>query len=256
MRADLISPGTPLLAAVVNKVMVDFGLTLKRGAVLVDEGDPSTDPRLLVYLDHIVTDGREVHGARQVVSRRFHYVEIDRQGNARDPGDEPYLNYAPLSKDQQALLDGHLDLDWADHAAEETARSWAIEHLAGPHFDEVAAVTHARVAKVWDAVRERLESEIRYWDRRTEEIKAQEIAGRKPRLNSGRARARADELETRLTRRRLELTQEDDLHNSPPTIVAAAVVVPQGCSTNWRADRTPRSIRPSRQRPTAERWPR
>ena len=228
VRADLISPGTPLLAAVVNKVMVDFGLTLQRGAVLVDEGDPSTDPRLLVYLDHIVTDGREVHGARQVVSRRFHYVEIDRQGNTRDPGDEPYLNYAPLSKDQQALLDGHLDLDWADHATEETARSWAIEHLAGPHFDEVAAVTHARVAKVWDAVRERLESEIRYWDRRTEEIKAQEIAGRKPRLNSGRARGRADELETRLTRRRAELTQEGDLHNSPPTIVAAAVVVPQG----------------------------
>ena len=228
VRADLISPGTPLLAAVVNKVLVDFGLTLQRGAVLVDEGDPSTDPRLLVYLDHAITDGRQVHGGRQVVSRRFHYVEIDRQGNARDPGGEPYLNYAPLSKDQQALLDGHLDLDWAGHAAEETARSWAIEHLAGPHFDEVAAVTHTRVAKVWDAVRERLESEIRYWDSRTEEIKAQEIAGRKPRLNSGRARARADELETRLARRRAELTQEDDLHNSPPTIVAAALVVPQG----------------------------
>ena len=77
-------------------------------------------------------------------------------------------------------------------------------------------------------MRERLESEIRYWDSRTEEIKAQEIAGRKPRLNSGRARARADELETRLARRRVELTREDDLHNSPPTIVAAAVVVPQG----------------------------
>ena len=228
VRADLISPGTPLLAAVATKVLVDFGSTLQHGAVLVDESDLSTDPRLLVYLDHAITDGREVHGARQVVSRRFHYVEIDRQGNARDPGDEPYLNYAALSEGQQTLLDGHLDLDWAGRAAEETARSWSIENLAGPHFDEVAAVTHARVAKVWDAVRERLESEIRYWDRRTEEIKAQEIAGRKPRLNSGRARDRADELETRLARRRAELTREDDLHNSPPTIVAAAVVVPQG----------------------------
>ena len=228
MRADLISPGTPLLAAVVNKVMVDFGSTLRRGAVLVDESDPSTDPRLLVYLDHTITDGREVHGTRQVVSRRFHYVEIDRAGNVGDPGDEPYLNYAPLTQDQQTLLDGQLDLEWADRTAEDTARSWAIEHLAGPHFDEVAAITHARVAKVWNAVRERLESEIRYWDRRTEEIKAQEIAGKKPRLNSGRARARADELQARLARRRLALTQEDDLHNSPPTIVAAAVVVPQG----------------------------
>ena len=84
------------------------------------------------------------------------------------------------------------------------------------------------MAKVWDAVRERLESEIRYWDQRTEEIKAQEIKGKKPRLNSGKARSRADELQARLTRRRLDLAQEDDLHNSPPTIIAAAVVVPQG----------------------------
>ena len=228
VRANLISPGTPLLAAVVNKVMADFGRALQRGAVLVDEGDPSTDPRLLVYLDHTITDGREVHGARQVVSRRFHYVEIDRHGDSHDPGDEPYLNYAPLTDEQQALLDGRLDLDWAGRTAEDTARSWAIEHLAGPHFDEVAAVTHARVEKVWDAVRQRLESEIRYWDQRTEEIKAQEIKGKKPRLNSGRARARADELQTRLARRRLDLAQEDDLHNSPPTIVAAAIVVPQG----------------------------
>ena len=228
VRADLISPGTPLLAAVVNKVMAEFGGTLQRGTVLVDEDDPSTDPRLLVYLDHTITDGREVHGTRQVVSRRFHYVEIDRHRNARDPGDEPYLNYAPLTDEQHALLDGCLDFDWAGRTAEDSARSWAIEHLAGPHFDEIAAITHARVARVWDAVRERLESEIRYWDQRTEEIKAQEIRGKKPRLNSGKARSRADELQARLTRRRLELAQEDNLHNSPPTIVAAAVVVPQG----------------------------
>ena len=228
VRADLISPGTPLLAAVVAKVLADHSDTLQRGAVLVDTSDPSTDPRLLVYLDHAITDGRQVRGARQVVSRRFHYVEIDRHGNAVDPGDEPYLDYAPLSADQQALLDGHLDLDWAGQTAEETARAWAIEHLAGPHFDEIAGVTHDRVARVSNAVRERLESEIRYWDRRTEEIKAQEIAGRKPRLNSGRARARAEDLAARLARRRLELSLEANLHNSPPTVVAAAVVVPQG----------------------------
>ena len=105
-RADLISPGTPLLAAVVNKVLADFGGTLQQGAVLVDEDDPSTDPRLLVYLDHTITDGRQIHGARQVVSRRFHYVEIDRQGNVRDPGDEPYLNYAPLQRTSRPCWTG------------------------------------------------------------------------------------------------------------------------------------------------------
>ena len=227
-RACLISPGTALLAAVIRRVLTDHGHTLQRGAVLVDCDDPSTEPRLLVYLDHAITDGRHVNGGRQVVSRRLRYVEIDQHGSANDPGDEPYLNYATPTGEQRSLLAGRLDLDWADHTAEQTARAWAIEHLAGPHFDDVASVTRERVAKVSEAVRERLESEIRYWDRRTNEIKAQEIAGRKPRLNSGRARARANELEDRLTRRRWELSLEADLHNSPPTVIAAAVVAPQG----------------------------
>ena len=104
-------------------------------------------------------------------------------------------------------------------------------------------------------MRERLESEIRYWDQRTEELKAQEIKGKKPRLNSGKARARADELQARLTRRRLELAQEDNLHNSPPTIVAAAVVVPQGLLDKLvPTSRTALSMRPSRLRPTAGPW--
>ena len=229
VRADLISPGTPLLSAVIAKVLADHASTLQRGAVLIDPDDPSTEPRLLVYLDHTITDGRQVHHGRQVVSRRFHYVEIDRHNNTTDPGGEPYLNYAPLPDDERDLLDGRLDLDWASHTAEDTARAWAIEHLAGPHFDEIDAVTDARVAKVKTAVAERLHSEIRYWDKRASEIKAQETAGRKPRLNSTRAQARAEELATRLERNDdLELDQEADLHNNPPTVVAAAVVVPQG----------------------------
>ncbi|MDE0318930.1 MAG: helicase-related protein [Acidimicrobiaceae bacterium] len=227
-RAELISPGSALLSAVASKVLNDHGDALHRGTVLVDAGDPSTEPRLLVYLDHVVTDGRLVNGARQVVSRRFQYVEVDRRGTASDPGAEPYLGYESPTAEQESQLSSVLDTAWAGEAAESVARDWAIEHLAGPHFESVAAVVQNRVDRVSEAVRVRLESEIRYWDRRTNEIKAQEIAGGKPRLNSGRARARADELAARLLRRRAELESEADLHSSPPTIVAAAVVVPQG----------------------------
>ena len=227
-RAELISPGSALLSAVASKVLDDHGESLHRGTVLVDAGDPATEPRLLVYLDHVVTDGRLVNGTRQVVSRRFQYVEVDRDGTASDPGAEPYLGYESLTAEHEARLAGNLDTAWAGQAAESVARDWAIEHLAGPHFESVAAVVQNRVDRVSEAVRVRLESEIRYWDRRTNEIKAQEIAGGKPRLNSGRARARADELAARLLRRRAELESEADLHSSPPTVVAAAVVVPQG----------------------------
>ena len=94
VRAELISPGTPLLSAVITRVLADHAETLQRGAVLIDPTDSSIEPRLLVYLDHTITDGRRVHGDRQVVSRRFHYVEIDRHDNTADPGGEPYFNYA------------------------------------------------------------------------------------------------------------------------------------------------------------------
>ena len=228
VRAELISPGTPLLSAVIAKVLSDHANTLQRGAVLIDPADPSTEPRLLVYLDHTITDGRQVHGGRRVVSRRFQYVEIDAHANAADPGGEPYLNYAPPTDDQQALLDGRLDFDWASQTAEDTARAWAIEHLAGQHFDEITAITDARVTKVKAAVTERLHAEIRYWDMRASEIRAQETAGRKPRLNSTLAQSRAEDLDARLDRRQAELDLESDLHNNPPTVIAAAVVVPQG----------------------------
>src|SRR5690606_32922547 len=119
-------------------------------------------------------------------------------------------------------------LDWADRAAEEAARSWAIEHFAGPHFEEVSAVTSQRIAKVRNAVRERLEAEIRYWDLRAEESKSLELQGKKPKISSGRAHARAEELAARMARRRLELDLQADLHNNPPTIVGAALVIPPG----------------------------
>jgi hypothetical protein len=226
-RADLISPGTPLLAAVIDKVLADHGGTLQRGATLIDPDDMGNEPRLLVYLDHAITDGRIVNRQRQVVSRRFQYVEVDRHGNVTSPGTEPYLGYAPITAEQLESLGG-LDSDWANETAEGAARNWAIEHLAAPHLTEIDVVTRERVDKVRGAVNDRLVAEIQYWDQRCEEIKAQELAGKKPQLNSGRARARADELEARLARRRLELDLEENLQSSPPTIVAAALILPQG----------------------------
>ena len=233
-RAELVAPGTPLMTAVVDKVLTDHADTLDRGTLLVAPNDARTEARLLVYLDHVIADGRYVNGQRTIVSRRFQYVEIDNHGTVIEPGDEPYIGYAPPDEAQARLIEQHLDVDWADFGAETAARNWAIEHLAGPHFDELNTITTARVSKVRTQVRERLESEIRYWDRRTDEIKQQELAGKKPPLNSGRARANADDLEARWVRRRLELDLEENLHNAPPNVVGAALVIPAG----WFAARS------------------
>lgn len=226
-RAVLVSPGTPPMTAVVAKVLADHGATLDAGTTLVAPDDHRTEPRLLVFLNHAITDGLEDDGRRRVVSRRFQYVEIDSHGEVTDPGPQPYANYDPITDEQRSLVADSLNLDWADASAETRAREWAIEHLAQPHFEERSTVTRARVAKVRKAVKERLVSEIRYWDRRAAHLKArEEETGRN--WNSAQAARRADELEARLDRRERELDREADLHSNPPNIVGAALVIPQG----------------------------
>ena len=227
-RAELISPGTPLLTVVVDRVLADYGNALERGAFLRDPHNPSLTPRLLVYLEHTVTDGRLSGGHPQEVSKRFEYVEIDEYGEISDPGPEPYIGYAPLTPEQQEAVELDLDLSWVDSTAESNARDWAIENMAGKHFKEIETVTAARVDKVWAAVLERLTGEIQHWDLMAEEMKELELAGKKPQVTPGRARARAEELQARLTQRRLELDIERNVHNNPPNIVGAALVIPQG----------------------------
>jgi superfamily II DNA or RNA helicase len=227
LRAELLSPGHPLLDALIATTLDRHGETLAAGTTFVDPTDSGTSIRVLVYLEHSVTDGRLDHGARTVVSRRFQFVEMTADGDITDPGAEPYLNYEPADERVRDLL-ADLDADWADNGVDETGRSWATANLAAPHFAEVADITKARLDRTRRAVEERLNSEIRYWDARAAELKQQELHGKKPRLNSGRARQRADELEARKTRRLRELDIESDLVNHAPTVVAAALVIPQG----------------------------
>ena len=71
---------------------------LRRGAVLVDERDPGTSPRVLFFLEHAIQDASVTKsGERRVVSKRLLYVEIDAQGAARHLNYAPYLDYRPLA---------------------------------------------------------------------------------------------------------------------------------------------------------------
>jgi SNF2 family DNA or RNA helicase len=227
VRAELLSPGHPLLNALIASTLDRHGATLSAGTTFIDPTDDGDTVRLLIYLEHTITDGRLERGSRKVISRRFQFVEVTEAGDITDPGADPYLNYEPLDDSTRQLL-ADLDTRWCDDGVDQTARSWATANLASPHFAEVADVTKARIERTRRAVEERLNSEIRYWDARAAELKQQELHGKKPRLNSGRARQRADDLEARKTRRLRELDIEADLVNHAPTVVAAALVVPQG----------------------------
>jgi superfamily II DNA or RNA helicase len=227
IKADLLAPGHPLLDALIDTVLDRYGDSLATGTTFIDPTDPTDRVRVLIYLEHGITDGRLETGGRKVVSRRFQFVEVSPDGTIADPGAEPYLNYEPLSDAIRPLMATH-DFGWAAQGVDTTARSWAVTQLATPHFAEIADITRARIARTRAAVEQRLDHEIRYWDTKAAELKQQELQGKKARISSGRARQRADELEARRVKRLRELDIEADLMNHAPTVVAAALVIPQG----------------------------
>jgi hypothetical protein len=227
--AEYVCPGHPLLDSLLDLVNERYGTLLKQGAVLVDPTDPGDQARLLVYLEHAVQDGRMVDGGqRRVVSRRFEFVELGSGEHVSQAGWAPYLDCRPIEPHELQLIDDLLDAEWLGDDPERLATEYAIGTATKAHLDEVRRRTLDRVDRTSRAVRARLEAEIRHWDHRANQLKEQELAGKKPRLNSGRARARADELQARMKRRLRELESEKQLSSLPPVVVGGALIIPEG----------------------------
>lgn len=233
--AAFVCPGHPLLDAAIDLMLERHRDLLKQGAVLVDERDPGEEPRALFYLEHSIQDARtEKDGTRQVVSRRLQFVELDRAGQAHTAGYAPYLDYRPLTDEERPLLDTALGDTWNTDVLERQAVGYAVEHLVPPHLKEVKDRREAFVLKTIAAVKERLTKEIAYWDHRAQTLKAQEDAGRTPRINSSNAQTRADELTERLQKRMEELAQERQVSPLPPVAMGGALVVPAGLLARLR----------------------
>ncbi len=230
--AAFVCPGHPLLEAVLDLTLEQHRDLLKRGAVLVDDGDRSTTPRVLFFLEHAIQDASRLSsGARRTLSRRLLYVELDAEGRARHLHDAPYLDYRPLRDDEPDALTILMrpECAWITGELEQHAQSQAIATLVPEHVREVRERRLAQIDKIRAAVKDRLTKEIAYWDRRAEELKLMEQAG-KPgaRLNSHEARRRADELHVRLERRMSELEDESRISALPPVVLGGAVVIPAG----------------------------
>jgi hypothetical protein len=227
--AELVAPGHPLLDAAVDLLLERYGTLLRQGAVLVDDTDPGETPRVLVYLEHAVSDARtDSHGNQRVVSRRFEFVELHADGTTATVGQAPYLDYRAASDDELVVLKDVRDAEWLTGNLEARALDIAITRAVPTHLAEVQARTLDRLHKVRRAVHERLTQEVNYWDFRANELLEQMQAGRQPRMNPDRARQRADELANRLKRRMADLDKEEQLRALPPVVVGAALVVPDG----------------------------
>jgi SNF2 family DNA or RNA helicase len=223
--AAMIAPGHPVLDSVVDLIIERYRSLLKGGALLVDANDTDEEPRLLVALTHEITDG---HQSPRTISKRFQYVEIAPDGQARGAGPAPYLDYRVPTPEERTIIEPLRTEAWLASGIEQVARRWAIDHVAGDHTEAVTARVRATVERIRTQVRNRLLTEINYWDARHGEMLDAQAAGRHLRMTPERAERRARDLEHRLETRMRSLDADEALRTLPPVIAGGALVVPAG----------------------------
>ena len=228
--AAFVCPGHPLLDSTLDLIIERYRDLLKRGAILVDDADEGVEPRSLLYLEHAIQDARtDRQGNRRIVSKRLQFVEVDVNGQTKNAGPAPYLDYRPLTEEEAAALAKFNSPGWLRQDLEALATEHAAIHLVPQHLGEIRTRREEGIEKTRAAVQDRLTKEINYWDHRAAQLKDQELVGRtNAKLNSGLARQRADDLTGRLQKRLLELEQERKLSALPPVILGGAMIVPIG----------------------------
>nr|WP_237743504.1 DUF3883 domain-containing protein [Pleurocapsa sp. PCC 7319] len=153
----------------------------------------------------------------------------DGETTIRNAGYAPYLDYRPLSEAEQTVIETFLEESNLPTDIEAEATKYAISQIVPQHLQEVKQHKEELIDKTLVAVKDRLTKEINHWDYRASELKYQEEAGKtNAKINSAKARARADELQARLSRRIYELNQERRLSPLPPVVVGGALVIAIG----------------------------
>lgn len=232
--AEFLCPGHPLMDAVIDLTLERYRHLLRQGAYLVDPNDGGDQVRLLFYLEHSINFGSE---PRRDISRQMQFIEIRPDPDAANPafqmvnaGPAPFLNYEPLKKEYHQLVQTALQqMAWLKEDLENQAITYAVQHLVPQHLEEVKKRHLDMIDRTYRAVKDRLTKEIAYWDHRAAELRAQEQAGRRnDRLNSEKARSRADELQGRLQRRLDELDKQRHIVAQPPVVIGGAIVIPAG----------------------------
>lgn len=236
--ASFVCPGHPLLDATIDLILERHRDLLKRGAVLIDPTDQSDEARVLFYLENSIQDARtDKDGNRRIISRQMHFVEINKDSHTQLAGYAPYLDYRPATPDEQRLIEPLLDQSWLKKDLEAEITGFAVSNLVSRHFEEVRRNKEDLVDRTIAAVKDRLTKEINYWDHRANELKAQELTGRtNARINSAKARQRADDLEARLQKRLDELEQERRISPLPPVAIGGVMVIPQGFLLKLKGD--------------------
>ena len=230
--AEFVRPGHPLLDATTSLMLERHEKVLRQGAILVDTADYSDKPRILVYLEHGVVDGSVTRsGEPRVISQRILYVSVYEESITSGHSYAPYLDYRARAGTEPTVEDilSRPECGWINSDLETRAMEHAVSNLVSGHLEEVRSQRLDLLARTESAVKDRLTKEIAHWDRRAEDLKLQEQAGKtNARLNSTEAQRKADELSDRLEKRLERIERERHISSLAPVVISGALVIPIG----------------------------
>ncbi|HVB22826.1 MAG TPA: helicase-related protein [Ktedonobacteraceae bacterium] len=224
--ATLIHPAHPLMQSITDIVLEQHRDKLKRGTILLDPNDLTTQPRLLFLIDHSVKEGTP--GSQAIASRRIQFVEATPNGVTLNAGWAPHLDLQPLGSEERSEIEDLLKSDWLTPELEQRALAHASTHLVPEHFTEVRDRRERFVNKTLQAVHERLIKEINFWSDRYIKTQDDVAANKQPRVNLDNIQRTIDDLQARLESRRKELENLRNVVSTTPIIVGGALVIPQG----------------------------
>ena len=218
---EFVGPGHPLFEGVVERVLKEYGHSLRQGAVFFNAD--ATEPTVLWLLKCGVEDGR----GHMVGERLF---AIHRTGESYRKS-QPYalLDLKPPESNvtcpppvRQAATD-------EDHIIE-----WSLDAVTPAYFGEIETRRQNELAIKEKYVRKSLQfligesiKKIAHFDRQLREIR-DETDPRRLNIVGNRAKedARRNELSQRLKDRLAEIEQEQHLSEKPPEILGVAVILP------------------------------
>ena len=175
--AELLHPKHPLLEATIRLVLRRKAV-LSQGAVLVDDTNATSKPRILLYVEYALREATsENTNSGRDITRRLHFVEIDEQGQRREIGTPPYLDYRTPRAEEQAnikKLKGQTGFQFED--VERKAEEYVRNHFVPAHRAEIEAERLKHASKEKAAIHERI-SQLRQF-RESQELDQKEKRSR------------------------------------------------------------------------------
>jgi hypothetical protein len=218
---EFIGPGHPLFEGTVERVLREYGPSLRKGALYYNA--ETTEPTVLWLLKCGVEDGRG-----QIVGERLFAIHgtTDRFRKS-----QPYalLDLKPPENDANVPQDVR-----ASATHEDQIIDWSLDEVTPGYFGEIEERRHRELAIKEKYVRKSLQfligksvKKLAKYDSQLREIRDENDPRRLNIVgNRGKEEARRNELSQRLKSRLAEIQQEQHLSEKPPEVLGVAVILP------------------------------